>query len=138
MTQIPRPSTPPIFLFILAAGLLIWAVIGVVYVAFSAPAQMPHLVHNYHAEHLAVFYVLTLLAITALPIVRASRIMMAMAAVAVIYEAIRYLNPARQAAQDSVPENLLCDLAGVVSVAGPLVASQLRMMFKGAGSTPTA
>ena len=136
MTQIPRPSTPPIFLFILAAGLLLWAIIGVIYAAFSAPAQVPHLVHNYHAEHLAVFYVVTLLAITALPIVRVSRVIMAIAALAVIYEAIRYLNPAREAAQDSVPENLLCDLAGVVSVAGPLVAYQLRLMFKGLGSPP--
>ena len=108
---------------VLARGALVAAGAIVMLAAVKPP---PRLIYSYHAQHLAAFYVLSLCSATAFKKTKVLSLASMWAAVAVVFEAVRSLDPLHVHTSYA---SALADGAGILGAFAPMLAQKFRARF---------
>lgn len=122
----PRLQVNPIALSVLAAGLLAWASILIVFAVLGRDRIVPHFFDNLGIEHFVAFYALAFLAAASVPTLRLRWLMIALILLAGSVETARGLlgHP-----WDAVLLDFACNVAGAFCALAPVYLAHHRQAF---------
>ena len=105
-----------------------WVLCAITVVSFIQPVGTPRLFQSSHVEHLVALYFATALVMVALPQVTVTRLSLGLGLFVLALEFARiYLRSHRK----DGPEDLMCDLAGILLAVAPIFVGRLRSSWAG-------
>ncbi|MDB5459158.1 MAG: VanZ like protein [Caulobacteraceae bacterium] len=125
MQMIIRKDNDP--LAVAARVTFLSLIAGVSFASLAPSNWVPHLLYSYHLEHFAAFYLMTLSMAAARYHVSPSRLLLDVAVLASILEAMRVFAPPHEV---SAAEDWVADIGGILAALSPMFVADFRRSFR--------
>jgi len=119
-----RPDSDP--LAMLARVTFLVMIVAIAFASLAPAGWIPRVLYSYHLEHFAAFYLVALSMAAARYRASISRLLLDVAGLATVLEALRLFIPSHQL---SVAEDYAADIGGALAALAPIVVGKFRESF---------